>query len=160
MECRLSETITSNNNTCYNSNSSNSNTVLSTWNPGHNCKNHLYTITDTKSSPSVHFDRVSHHGVLNQTDMSRISSIILPQLGEQVTTVTTALSNPFLAPVRNNQSQCRCGKAPPIDEFTREDSRVTFDDWLPTLERAATWIGWTQEERLMQLAGHLRARAL
>ena len=28
-----------------------------------------------------------------------------------------------------------------------------------TLERAATWNGWTPDETLMQLAGHLRGRA-
>ena len=54
----------------------------------------------------------------------------------------------------------RRGKAPPIDEFTAEDRHITFDDWLPILERAATWNGWSKEESLMQLAGHLRGRAL
>ena len=52
------------------------------------------------------------------------------------------------------------GKAPPIDEFTGEDRRITFDDWLPILERAAIWNGWTQDELLMQLTGYLRGRAL
>ena len=37
---------------------------------------------------------------------------------------------------------------------------MCIDDWLPALERASTWNGWTEEERLMQLAGHLRGRAL
>ena len=50
--------------------------------------------------------------------------------------------------------------APPIDEFTGEDRRITFDDWLPILGRAATWNGWTQDELLMQLTGYLRGRAL
>jgi len=54
----------------------------------------------------------------------------------------------------------RRGKALPIDEFTAEDSRTTFDDWIPILERAANWNNWTPEESLMQLAGHLRGRAL
>ena len=31
------------------------------------------------------------------------------------------------------------GKAPPIDPFTAEDIGITFDDWLPILERAAIW---------------------
>ena len=31
------------------------------------------------------------------------------------------------------------GKAPPIDEFTAEDSRTTSDDWIPILEHAANW---------------------
>ena len=34
-----------------------------------------------------------------------------------------------------------------------------MDDWLPTLERAAVWNNWSEEERLLQLAGHLRGRA-
>jgi len=34
------------------------------------------------------------------------------------------------------------GKAPPIDEFTAEDRHITFDDWLPILERAATYMEW------------------
>ena len=35
-----------------------------------------------------------------------------------------------------------------------------FDNWIPILEQAASWNGWTEEESLMQLAGHLRGRAL
>ena len=55
--------------------------------------------------------------------------------------------------------QCR-GKASPIDSFNGEDSEIRFDDWIPTLERVATWNGWTEDERLIQLAGHLCGRAL
>ena len=89
----------------------------------------------------------------NQVDVpgnSRVSSNVQPQLGEQVTSVSTISSGPFLtsrsvssagvysnnwncaltAPSGDNQSQCHHGKAPPIHEFTGEDSRVTFDDWL------------------------------
>ena len=54
----------------------------------------------------------------------------------------------------------RRGKAPPVDSFTGENPEVRIDDWLPALERASTWNGWSEEERLMQLAGHLRGRAL
>ena len=54
----------------------------------------------------------------------------------------------------------RKGKAPPVDFFTGEDPEVQFEDWLPTLERTAVWNGWTDEEALIQLAGHLRGRAL
>lgn len=54
----------------------------------------------------------------------------------------------------------RRGKAPPVDAFTGENPEVRFEDWLPTLERAASWNGWSNEERLMQLAGYLRQRAL
>ena len=52
------------------------------------------------------------------------------------------------------------GKAPPIDTFTWEDAETRFDDWLPTLERAAAWNNWTDSEALMQLAGYLCGRAL
>ena len=52
------------------------------------------------------------------------------------------------------------GKAPPTDPFTAEDRGMTFDDWLPILERVAIWNEWTPEESLMQLAGHLWGRAL
>ena len=47
-----------------------------------------------------------------------------------------------------------------MDAFTGEDAEVHFEDWLPALERAAVWNGWSDEERLMQLAGYLRGRAL
>ena len=52
------------------------------------------------------------------------------------------------------------GKAPPVDSFTGENPEVRLDDWLPTLERASTWNEWTEDELLLQLAGHLRGRAL
>ena len=53
----------------------------------------------------------------------------------------------------------RRGKAPPVDSFKGSDPEVRFDDWLPTLERAAYWNGWSEEEKLIQLAGHLRGKA-
>ena len=55
--------------------------------------------------------------------------------------------------------QCH-GKALPVDPFTAEDPEIRFNDWLPTLERAAVWNGWLEEGTLMQLAGFLRNRAL
>ena len=54
----------------------------------------------------------------------------------------------------------RRGKAPPIDAFDGEHAGITFDDWLPTLQRAAVWNGWSEDESLMQLVGYLRKRAL
>ena len=53
----------------------------------------------------------------------------------------------------------RRGKAPPVDSFKGSDPEVRFEDWLPMLERAANWNGWSEEEKLMQLAGHLRGKA-
>ena len=52
------------------------------------------------------------------------------------------------------------GKAPPIDPYTEEDPEVRMDDWLPALKRAVSWNDWSEVETLMQLAGHLRGRAL
>ena len=46
------------------------------------------------------------------------------------------------------------GKAPPVDSFTGEDAEITLDDWLSSLQRAAEWNGWVQEEKLTQLAGY------
>ena len=54
----------------------------------------------------------------------------------------------------------RRGKAPPVEMFSGEDPEVRLNDWLPSLQRASQWNGWEQEERLIQLAGHLKGRAL
>ena len=54
----------------------------------------------------------------------------------------------------------RRGKAPPIDFFTGEDPEMRLDNWLPTLERASVWNGWSEKETLLQLAGYLMNRAL
>ena len=49
---------------------------------------------------------------------------------------------------------------PPIDKFLGEDSTIRFDDWIPSLERAAEWYSKSEEESLMQTAGQLRGKAL
>ena len=54
----------------------------------------------------------------------------------------------------------RRGKAPPIPFFSGEDPAVNVDDWLPSLERASTWNGWSMTEKVMQLPGYLKGRAL
>ena len=45
-------------------------------------------------------------------------------------------------------SKCR-GKAPPVDTFTGEDPELRFEDWLPALQRAAHWNGWSPDEQLI-----------
>ena len=45
-----------------------------------------------------------------------------------------------------------------MDLFT-DQSDVLWEDWLPTFELAAAWNNWTAEEKLWQLAGHLRGNA-
>ena len=47
-----------------------------------------------------------------------------------------------------------------MDFFSGEDEGVRVDEWLPTLLRASTWNKWSEEELLIQLAGHLNGRAL
>lgn len=54
----------------------------------------------------------------------------------------------------------RTGKAPPVDLFTGESDELKFNNWLCTLQRASDWNGWRDEETLLQLAGHLRGRAI
>ena len=56
--------------------------------------------------------------------------------------------------------KARKGKAPPDEFFTGEDPQVRLDDWLPGLVRTSRWNGWSAEEQLIQLAGHLKGRAL
>ena len=51
----------------------------------------------------------------------------------------------------------RKGRAPPVETFSGDSS---FEDWLPALKRAATWNAWSSDETLIQLAGHLRGRAI
>ena len=51
-------------------------------------------------------------------------------------------------------------QAPTHRSIHWENAVIHLDDWLPALERASTWNGWTEEERLIQLAGHLRDQAL
>ena len=57
-------------------------------------------------------------------------------------------------------SESRRGKAPPIDPFNGEAQDIAFDNWVPALCRAAEWNGWTDDETLMQLAGHMHGRSL
>ena len=47
-----------------------------------------------------------------------------------------------------------------MDSFNVECEDVHFDDWLPSLQRAALWYCWSEQDQLLQLAGHLRGRAL
>ena len=63
-------------------------------------------------------------------------------------------------PLQPLGSRARRGKAPPVDPFTGENLEIRIDEWLPSLERARAWNDWTEEELLLQLAGHLRGRAL
>ena len=63
-----------------------------------------------------------------------------------------------MASSRGQESRKRAGRAPSIDYFTGESPEVLLEDWVPLLERAATWNEWAEEEKLLQLAGYLRGR--
>ena len=52
------------------------------------------------------------------------------------------------------------GKAPPIEWFSGDSYEVLFDDWLPSLEQTAEWNGWSESDKLLRLAGHLKGKAL
>ena len=66
------------------------------------------------------------------------------------------VQEPIAAPPRH----VRRGKAPPVEPFTGENPAIKLHDWLPILKRASLWNGWSPDEQLLQLAGHLRGRAL
>ena len=67
---------------------------------------------------------------------------------ERVSELPSLMPRETLSPARS----CR-GKAPLVDVFTGHNPEILLDDWLPVLQRAATWNGWTQQEHLIQLAG-------
>ena len=70
------------------------------------------------------------------------------------------LPTPYCITQPTHDNRPQRGKAPPVDPFFSEDSEVQLDDWLPALERASLWNGWTDEDLVIQLAGHLRGRVL
>lgn len=53
----------------------------------------------------------------------------------------------------------RRGKVLLLDPFTGESLDVLWEDWLPTLELAALWNGWS-DKKLLQLEGYLQGKAL
>ena len=68
-----------------------------------------------------------------------------------------SVSDPAVLP---SSRESRRGRASPIDKFSGESPEVHLDDWLPSLQRALSWNKWTEEEQLIQLAGHLKGRVL
>jgi len=84
----------------------------------------------------------------------------IPSIGTSSQLTSTCLPMIPHLQLDSNPLMHQRGKAPPINKFTAEDKCITFDDWLPILESAATCNGWSKEESLMQLAGHIRGRAL
>ena len=94
-----------------------------------------------------------------ESPLSPESETGTPHCRHSKTSILTSVEVPTLAPVTSGVAPRR-GKAPPIDPFSGENTEFRFEDWLPSLERAATWNEWSDEEKLIQLAGHLRGKAL
>ena len=88
---------------------------------------------------------------------TEVQAIETPVTDDGVPQELTALSP---REISRNVTTTRRGKAPPVEPYTGEDPNTLWEDWLPMFERAASWNGWTEQERLLQLAGHLRGKAL
>ena len=103
--------------------------------------------------------RRSHHDTIESTPLSDVESSIpdILRIGLERVFRVAAVEND----ARAIQSRMRRrGKAPPVDSFTGEDPEIRLEDWLPALPRASEWNGWSNADQLLQLAGHLRGRAL
>ena len=142
----------------------------------------LKSAVETEKLKSKRFWRLRCEQILEQEDVLQAKDAEIAQLREELTAAKalprpmSATSTPFATPPRTNLTRsvlegdepnstilattpARRGKAPPIEPFTGEGPSVHWDDWLPTLERAATWNNWNEQEKLIQLAGHLRGKA-
>ena len=79
---------------------------------------------------------------------------------ETPTAVDSIQLESSLCAVGSSASTARRGKAPPVEPYTGENPDILWEEWFPMFERAASWNGWTEQDRLLQLAGHLRGKAL
>ena len=86
-------------------------------------------------------------GPVVSASMVPIVPVVLPPV------LSTRAPAPSSTPV---PTPARRGKAPPVNEFSGEDPECLLDDWLPSLNRASLWNGWSEEEQMIQLAGHLK----
>ena len=98
---------------------------------------------------------------------------VLPEVGSTPATLADDPMRPGAGPASSTPSshhesgplthtpdgRRRQDKALPIEFFSGEDPAILLDDWLPSLERASSWNGWSTEDQLMQLPGYLRGRA-
>ena len=75
-------------------------------------------------------------------------------------TPTAPIEHSSRSGMSQGTSRSHRGKAPPIDPFNGEAQDIALDDWIPAHRRVAKWNGWTEHETLIQLAGHMRGRAL
>jgi len=52
----------------------------------------------------------------------------------------------------------RHGKAPLVETFAGEGIDMLFEEWLPSFECVVAWYDWSENEKLIQLAGHLKGK--
>ena len=104
---------------------------------------------------------LTHETVVEEKDakITRLQELINNRARTTTAAAVETLSEDNVSSEAGTVFRGRRGKAPPVDPFKGSDPELRFEDWLPTLERAATWNGWSEDEKLMQLAGHLRGKA-
>ena len=86
----------------------------------------------------------SSHSVA-ESPLSHKSKTGTPHCSDSKTSALTSVKVPTLAPVASGVV-LRRGKALPIDPFSGDNTEFRFEDWLPSLECAATCNGWSDEE--------------
>ena len=98
----------------------------------------------TKTHPSYVAAAVSalrslvvSHSLVTVEDSPAIPSVAMPGSMTAPVIGKELLSTLASAPLR------RQGKAPPVDAFTGEHPDIRFEDWLPTLDGASLWNGWS-----------------
>ena len=105
---------------------------------------------------------LAHEAMIEEKDAEIAALKVLTSTSHATDVVPDPISEVTETSVLSEESTVslgRQGKAPPVDAYTGSDPELQFDDWLPTLERAAKWNNWSDEEKVMQLAGHLRGKA-
>ena len=106
--------------------------------------------------------------LVTSTITTRGSGVHLDQSKPQVTNLSTSLSDTFYVsrPVSSigmvNHGKVMAegpayahqrGKATPVDPFTAEGVKITYDDWLPILEQGAIWNEWTPKDTYTDTVG-------
>ena len=103
--------------------------------------------------------------LLQKDEISRLKAEVARSRATSSSTHSSVSDDPDLGAGvdsvrRTSRQTVRRGKAHPVDTFTGEEAETRLDDWLSTIRRAADWNGWTLDDLLIQLAGHLKGRAL
>ena len=104
--------------------------------------------------------KVAEHNTMIVSEDEEIARLKAQLVDQRHGRTSVSLDKDALLPLGPLQPrEVRRERAPPMDTFTGEDPAIRLEDWLPGLERVARWNLWTPEEKVIQLAGHLRGRA-